>query len=48
MDASHIDQKKRGITDMRETVIPLVKFLTRKEFKERYSASDKQIELIFY
>ncbi|KAK5654356.1 hypothetical protein OQA88_7265 [Cercophora sp. LCS_1] len=48
VDASHIDQKKRGITDMRETAIPLVKLLGRKEFKERYSASEKQIELLFY
>ncbi|KAK1758523.1 U3-containing 90S pre-ribosomal complex subunit-domain containing protein [Echria macrotheca] len=48
VDASHIDQKKRGIVDMRETHMPLVKLLTRKELKERYSDPAKPIDLIFY
>ncbi|EMC98418.1 hypothetical protein BAUCODRAFT_32456 [Baudoinia panamericana UAMH 10762] len=49
VDASHIDQKKRGILDMRETQAPLVQLLSRTEFKERYGAEDgKKIDLIFY
>ncbi|KAK0656455.1 U3-containing 90S pre-ribosomal complex subunit-domain containing protein [Cercophora newfieldiana] len=48
VDASHIDQKKRGITDMRETMMPLVQLLTRKELKERYSDAEKHVDLIFY
>jgi protein CMS1 len=48
VDASHIDSKKRGIVDMRETMMPLVKLLTRKELKERYTDLEKQIDLIFY
>ncbi|KAK0729742.1 U3-containing 90S pre-ribosomal complex subunit-domain containing protein [Lasiosphaeris hirsuta] len=50
VDASHIDQKKRGITDMRETMMPLVKLLSRKELKEKFTTSDQSqvAELIFY
>ncbi|KAF4124527.1 protein CMS1 [Geosmithia morbida] len=48
VDASHIDQKKRGILDMKDTMLPLARFLSRKEFKERYVADEKPISLIFY
>ncbi len=48
VDASHIDQKKRGILDMKETQIPLVQLLTRKELKGRYSESDAKVELLFF
>jgi protein CMS1 len=48
VDASHIDQKKRGILDMRETMMPLAKLLSRAEFKERYADPDRHVDLIFY
>ncbi|KAK4192583.1 U3-containing 90S pre-ribosomal complex subunit-domain containing protein [Podospora australis] len=48
VDASHIDQKKRGVLDMRETLMPLVKLLTRKELKEKYTDEEQPIDLIFY
>jgi protein CMS1 len=48
VDASHIDRKKRGVMDMKETAIPLAQWLARKEFRERYGASDKPLDLIFY
>ncbi|KAK0633623.1 U3-containing 90S pre-ribosomal complex subunit-domain containing protein [Immersiella caudata] len=48
VDASYIDQKKRNIMDMRETMMPLVHLLTKRELKERYSAEEKPVELIFY
>ncbi|KAL2161301.1 hypothetical protein VTH06DRAFT_8521 [Thermothelomyces fergusii] len=50
VDASHIDQKKRGIVDMRETMLPLAKLLCRKDLKERYEDDDesKHIDLLFY
>lgn len=48
MDASHIDQKKRGIMDMKDTMMPLARFLSKKEFKDRYAAEKKTIELLFY
>ncbi|KAH8199757.1 hypothetical protein TruAng_006102 [Truncatella angustata] len=48
IDASHIDQKKRGILDMKEITMPLMKWLTRSEFKERYTAENKPLQLLFY
>jgi len=48
VDASHIDQKKRGIMDMKDTMMPLAQFLTRKEFKERYVDEEKPLSLLFY
>lgn len=50
IDASHIDQKKRGIVDMRETMMPLAKLLCRSSLKERYTDEDtaRHVDLIFY
>ncbi|KAK8917501.1 Protein CMS1 [Metarhizium anisopliae] len=48
VDASHVDQKKRGIMDMKDTMMPLARFLTRPEFKERYGAEKKPLALLFY
>ena len=48
VDASHIDQKKRGVMDSKDTMIPLARWLSRTEFKERYTDPDSTIELLFY
>lgn len=48
VDASHIDQKKRGVMDMKDTMMPLAQFLTRKELKERYVDEEKPLDLLFY
>lgn len=50
VDASHIDQKKRGVLDMKELHIPLVKLLTRGDLKERYGMGGGKgtVELLFY
>lgn len=48
VDASHIDQKKRGILDMKETQLPLMQLLTRPAFKERYGLDKGGIELLFF
>ncbi|KAI0125074.1 U3-containing 90S pre-ribosomal complex subunit-domain containing protein [Xylariales sp. AK1849] len=48
VDASHIDQKKRTVFDMKEIAIPLTQWLTRKEFKERYTADNKPLQLLFF
>lgn len=48
VDASHIDQKKRGVLDMKDTMLELARWLTRKEFKERYTDSEKPLQLLFY
>lgn len=33
---------------MKDTLMPLVRWLARKEFKERYGSTDKPLQLIFY
>lgn len=48
VDASHIDQKKRGILDMKETQTPLVQLLSRVQLKERYGPGEKRVELLFF
>ncbi|KAK5017089.1 Protein cms1 [Cryomyces antarcticus] len=48
IDASHIDRKKRGVLDMKDTQVPLVQLLTRDVLKGRYGASEKKIDLVFY
>ena len=48
VDCSHIDQKKRGILEMRETQIPLTVLLGQREFREKYKAETGGIELLFF
>jgi protein CMS1 len=48
VDASHIDQKKRGVLDMKDTVMPLARFLSRPDLKERYGDEKKPLALLFY
>lgn len=48
IDGSHIDQKKRGIFDMKEVYAPLLKLLTREEFKGRYGSKDKDLKILVY
>jgi protein CMS1 len=48
VDASHVDQKKRGVMDMKDTMMPLAQLLSRKELKERYTSDEAPLDLIFY
>jgi protein CMS1 len=48
VDASHIDQKKRGILEMKDTQVSLTNWLRQKEFWERYAAQNGGIQLLFY
>ncbi|KAL4924924.1 uncharacterized protein BDV17DRAFT_284370 [Aspergillus undulatus] len=48
IDGSYVDQKQRGIFDMKETHMPLLQLLTRSEFRERYGAKDKKIEILVF
>lgn len=48
IDCSYIDQKKRGIFDMRETEQPLMRLLNRPELKGRYGGGSGDIQLICY
>jgi len=47
VDFSHIDQKKRGILDMKETQQPLMRLLNRGELKSRYGGG-QGLGLFFY
>ena len=48
VDASHIDVKKRGMLDMKETLVPLVELLARGEFRERYESEQKALKVLFF
>ena len=48
IDASHIDQKKRGILEMKEIQVPLIAWLGQKQFKERFGVEKEGIQLLFY
>ncbi|KAJ9622723.1 Protein cms1 [Taxawa tesnikishii (nom. ined.)] len=48
IDASHIDQKKRGILDMKEIEVPLVRLLSREDLRSKYGAGEGKVELLFY
>ncbi|MCJ1383255.1 hypothetical protein MMC17_006368 [Xylographa soralifera] len=48
VDMSHIDQKKRGILDMKETFEPLVQLLTRTEIRSRYIKEEGGVDLLFF
>ena len=48
IDSSHIDQKKRGIFDMRETQQPLMLLLNRPELKNRYGGTSGNLEVLMY
>ena len=48
VDCSHIDQKKRGIFDMKETQQPLITFLNMRALKSRYGSGEGGIDLLFY
>jgi protein CMS1 len=48
IDGSHIDQKRRGIFDMKETHIPLMKLLARPELHGRYGTNSKKVEILVF
>ncbi|KAG7007733.1 racA [Physcia stellaris] len=48
IDCSHIDQKKRGIFDMKETQQSLMALLNRETLKSRYGKGKDGIDLLLY
>lgn len=48
IDGSHIDQKKRGILDMRETQVPLMHFLNLDGLKDRYGSASNRVDILVY
>lgn len=51
LDGSHIDQKQRGMFDMKDTHVPLMKLLARKELRERYGSHEsgsKKVQILVF
>ncbi|KAL4805484.1 U3-containing 90S pre-ribosomal complex subunit-domain containing protein [Aspergillus unguis] len=48
IDGSHVDQKQRGIFDMKETHLPLLQLLTKPQLRDRYGAKEKKIEILVF
>ena len=48
VDCSHIDQKKRGILDMRQTQQPLMALLNQPGLKSRYGNGSGKVRLLLY
>ena len=48
VDCSHIDQKKRGIFDIKESQQPLMALLNRESMKSRYGEEKDGIDLLLY
>ncbi|RKF71153.1 Protein CMS1 [Golovinomyces cichoracearum] len=48
IDASHIDKKKRGILEMKETQVPLIVLLSHKELRDKYCVDNSGVKILFY
>ncbi|KAM5452464.1 Protein cms1 [Microsporum audouinii] len=49
VDGSYVDQKKRGIFDMKELHFPLIEFLNRAELRDRYqSKKGDKVQIIVF
>ena len=48
IDGSFIDQKKRGIFDMKELHFPLLQFLNREDLRSRYSATKNKVQILVF
>ncbi|KAJ5726388.1 Protein CMS1 [Penicillium malachiteum] len=48
IDGSHIDQKQRGIFDMKDTHFPLLKLLTCPDLRERYGAGRTGMRILMF
>ncbi|EAS35070.3 protein CMS1 [Coccidioides immitis RS] len=48
IDGSYIDQKKRGIFDMKDLHFPLLKFLNRADLRDRYKSRDDKVEILVF
>jgi protein CMS1 len=48
IDGSHIDQKKRGILDMKETQVPLMHFLNLDGLKDQYGSASNRVDILVY
>lgn len=48
IDCSFVDQKKRSIFDMKETLQPLMQLLNQGGLKAQYTSGHSPVKIIFY
>jgi hypothetical protein len=48
IDGSYVDAKKRGIFDMKDLHLPLLRFLNRPDLRERYSSTDSKVRILVF
>jgi len=48
LDASHIDQKSKGILELKDTHMPLMRLLALPSLKDMYDKEDEGTQIIFY
>lgn len=48
VDGSYIDQKQRGIFDMKEMLFPLLQFLNRSELKACFDRDQKPARILVF
>ncbi|EEH23546.2 hypothetical protein PABG_05757 [Paracoccidioides brasiliensis Pb03] len=48
IDGSYVDQKKRGIFDMKDLHLPLLQFLNRADLRDRYTSADDNVEILVF
>ena len=48
IDGSYVDQKQRGIFDMKETHFPLLQLLARPELRERFAGERKRAQILVF
>ncbi|OAX80813.1 hypothetical protein ACJ72_04844 [Emergomyces africanus] len=48
IDGSYVDQKKRGIFDMKDLHLPLLRFLNRTDLRDRYTSDDNKVQILVF
>lgn len=48
IDGSYVDQKKRGIFDMKDLHLPLLQFLNRADLRDRYTSCESHVEILVF
>jgi protein CMS1 len=48
LDASHIDKKSKGILELKDTHMPLMRLLALPALKDMYDKENGGAEIIFY
>ncbi|OJD16897.1 hypothetical protein AJ78_02995 [Emergomyces pasteurianus Ep9510] len=48
IDGSYVDQKNRGIFDMKDLHLPLLQFLNRTDLRDRYTSGDNRVQILVF